>query len=90
MHAYGVCDDPKYFYDYIDGLIDAMMTGLERGNAVKGAAAEAIGGGTSTTHAGSPKISSRDLMRAVQAKGEGYAMSTKEELLSVMVSVGRR
>ena len=20
VHAYGVCDDPDYFYDYIDGL----------------------------------------------------------------------
>ena len=88
VHAYGVCDDPEYFYDYIDGLIDCMTRGLT--TEVTGtAAAVAVEGGTSTTFAGSlTRISSRDLMRAVQAKGVGYAISTKEELLSVMVSVG--
>ena len=30
--AYGVCDDPPYFYDYIQGLLDGM-----------GATAEAVG-----------------------------------------------
>ena len=24
VHAYGVCDDPDYFYDYIDGLYADM------------------------------------------------------------------
>ena len=24
LHAMGVCDDPQYFYDYIDGLLKGM------------------------------------------------------------------
>ena len=24
VHAYGVCDDPAYFYDYIDGLFRGL------------------------------------------------------------------
>jgi len=24
LHAYGVCDDPDYFYDYIDGLFTLL------------------------------------------------------------------
>lgn len=24
VHAYGVCDDPDYFYDYIDGLYSGL------------------------------------------------------------------
>jgi D-cysteine desulfhydrase len=33
VHAYGVCDDPAYFYDYVDGLLAAL-----------GATPQAIGG----------------------------------------------
>ena len=32
LHAYGVCDSPKYFYDYCDGLLDGM-----RGDTADGA-----------------------------------------------------
>ena len=24
LHAMGVCDDPQYFYDYIEGLLKGM------------------------------------------------------------------
>jgi hypothetical protein len=24
VHAYGVCDDPQYFYDYCDGLFAGL------------------------------------------------------------------
>ena len=24
VHAYGVCDDPEYFYDFIQGILDDM------------------------------------------------------------------
>ena len=24
LHAMGVCDDPDYFYDYMDGLLEGM------------------------------------------------------------------
>ena len=26
VYAYSVCDDPDYFYDYIQGLLDGMDT----------------------------------------------------------------
>lgn len=52
VHAYAVCDDPDYFYDYTQGLLDGL----------------------------SANINSRDVVRIVDAKGLGYAMSTTEEL----------
>lgn len=57
VHAYGVCDSPKYFYDYIDEL----LAGLEATPSKVGASAE-------------------NLVRMVNAKGAGYAISTEEEL----------
>jgi D-cysteine desulfhydrase family pyridoxal phosphate-dependent enzyme len=57
VHAYGVCDDPAYFYDYCQEILDGM-----------GATADAIG------------ARSKDLFTALQAKGSGYAISTREEL----------
>ena len=35
MHAFGVCDDPQYFYSYIDGLYEGL-----------GATPDRIGGAT--------------------------------------------
>ncbi|KAF5834259.1 tryptophan synthase beta subunit-like PLP-dependent enzyme [Dunaliella salina] len=61
VHAYGVCDDPDYFYDYIDGLLTEL--GVWDGK-----------GGTSSVP------SARGLLRVVQARGTGYAMSTDAEL----------
>eukprot|EP00200_Dunaliella_tertiolecta_P017376 CAMPEP_0202408768 /NCGR_PEP_ID=MMETSP1128-20130828/15516_1 /ASSEMBLY_ACC=CAM_ASM_000463 /TAXON_ID=3047 /ORGANISM="Dunaliella tertiolecta, Strain CCMP1320" /LENGTH=347 /DNA_ID=CAMNT_0049013985 /DNA_START=377 /DNA_END=1417 /DNA_ORIENTATION=- len=61
VHAYGVCDDPDYFYDYIDGLL--MELGVWDGKS-----------GTSNVP------SARGLLRVVQARGTGYAMSTDAEL----------
>jgi 1-aminocyclopropane-1-carboxylate deaminase/D-cysteine desulfhydrase-like pyridoxal-dependent ACC family enzyme len=29
VHAYGVCDDPEYFYGFIDGILEGMGAGLE-------------------------------------------------------------
>lgn len=28
VHAYCVCDDPDYFYDYVQGLIDGLEAGV--------------------------------------------------------------
>lgn len=28
VHAYSVCDDPDYFYDYVQGLIDGLQAGV--------------------------------------------------------------
>lgn len=58
--AYGVCDSPDYFHDYIDGLFQQM-----------GATQDAIG------------ASSRDMLRMVDAKGAGYAISKADELATV-------
>lgn len=52
VHGYGVCDDPEYFYTFIQGLLDGL--GCE--------------------------VSSRDIVRMINAKGTGYAISTSEEL----------
>ncbi|KXZ56568.1 hypothetical protein GPECTOR_1g51 [Gonium pectorale] len=60
VHAYGVCDTPDYFYDYIDGLLEGL--GVAPGGPLLGGA------------------DARSLLRAVQARGAGYAISTEEEL----------
>ena len=60
VHGYGVCDDPSYFYEYCQEILDDM-----------GASQESIG------------LTSDGLFSALQAKGQGYAMSTKEELTFV-------
>ncbi|XP_077236249.1 D-cysteine desulfhydrase isoform X2 [Tasmannia lanceolata] len=52
VHAFSVCDDPGYFYDYVQGLLDGLQAGLN----------------------------SRDIVNIQDAKGQGYAMSTTEEL----------
>lgn len=28
MHAFSVCDDPNYFYDYVQGLLDGLQAGV--------------------------------------------------------------
>lgn len=28
VHAYCVCDDPEYFYEYAQGLLDGMQAGV--------------------------------------------------------------
>ena len=28
MHAFCVCDDPDYFYDYVQGLLDGLQAGV--------------------------------------------------------------
>nr|CAD1827227.1 unnamed protein product [Ananas comosus var. bracteatus] len=29
VHAFSVCDDPDYFYDYVQGLIDGLQAGVD-------------------------------------------------------------
>ena len=53
--AFGVCDDPDYFYDHADALLRDMG---------------ATAGG----------LDARSIMRVVQARGAGYAISTDAEL----------
>eukprot|EP00241_Pyramimonas_parkeae_P002086 CAMPEP_0114251124 /NCGR_PEP_ID=MMETSP0058-20121206/15096_1 /TAXON_ID=36894 /ORGANISM="Pyramimonas parkeae, CCMP726" /LENGTH=431 /DNA_ID=CAMNT_0001364891 /DNA_START=225 /DNA_END=1517 /DNA_ORIENTATION=- len=52
VHAYGVCDSPSYFYQFIDKILQGM--GCDQ--------------------------SSKDMVRCVQAKGYGYAISHSDEL----------
>lgn len=28
VHAFSVCDDPDYFYDFIQGLLDGLEAGV--------------------------------------------------------------
>ncbi|KAL6754854.1 tryptophan synthase beta subunit-like PLP-dependent enzyme [Haematococcus lacustris] len=63
VHAYGVCDSPDYFYDFIDGLLEEMAHDLDLAPTSVPAA--------------------RGLLRAVQAKGLGYAESSEAELQTV-------
>ncbi|CAM6104479.1 unnamed protein product [Calypogeia fissa] len=52
VHAFAVCDDETYFYDFTKGLLDGLAAG----------------------------VSSRDVVEVKLAKGQGYAISTAEEL----------
>ncbi|GLT74171.1 hypothetical protein SLA2020_459840 [Shorea laevis] len=52
VHAFSVCDDPDYFYNFVQGLIDGLNAG----------------------------VNSCDIVEVINAKGQGYAMSTHEEL----------
>lgn len=65
VHAYGVCDTPTYFYEFIDGLIAGLKT---------------LAQDTTTDDS----LQAASLLRAIQAKGDGYALSTEEELQTVM------
>ncbi|CAB4283879.1 unnamed protein product [Prunus armeniaca] len=29
VHAFSVCDDPDYFYDYVQGLLDGLEAGVD-------------------------------------------------------------
>ncbi|KAG2450414.1 hypothetical protein HYH02_004916 [Chlamydomonas schloesseri] len=101
VHAYGVCDTPSYFYDYVDGLFRGL--GLEVPPAPSGdkngggasssraaAAAAGAGGGGGGAVGGQHQqpgeeeaLAARSLLRAVQARGAGYAISTEAELATV-------
>ncbi len=66
-----MCDDPEYFYAFIDEIIGALVGGGLRADA--------------SSPAGVPIPSARELLRAVQVRGAGYAISTREELQTVKV-----
>ncbi|OMO69409.1 Tryptophan synthase beta subunit-like PLP-dependent enzymes superfamily [Corchorus capsularis] len=66
VHAFCVCDDPDYFYDYVQGLIDGLQAGVNSRDIVSILNAAVMVG-----HFG---------YRSFQAKGLGYAMNTSEEL----------
>ncbi|KAH7529326.1 hypothetical protein FEM48_Zijuj05G0172500 [Ziziphus jujuba var. spinosa] len=34
VHAFSVCDDPNYFYDYVQGLLDGLEAGVDSRNIV--------------------------------------------------------
>ncbi|XXG51332.1 hypothetical protein AAC387_Pa02g5131 [Persea americana] len=43
VHAFCVCDDPDYFYDYVQGLIDGLQSGLKSHNIVNIQDAKGLG-----------------------------------------------
>ncbi len=63
MHAYGVCDDEDYFYDFIDGLYRDL--GLVEGVSARATvtAVQAKGAGYA--------ISSEEELRTVQVRMHG-------------------
>ncbi|GAX78921.1 hypothetical protein CEUSTIGMA_g6360.t1 [Chlamydomonas eustigma] len=75
VRAYGVCDDPEYFYHYIDGLIaDLWQPG----------SAESDDGHTTTSRSGKCNPpAAKDILRVIQARGAGYAISNTQELQTV-------
>ncbi|KAG2441034.1 hypothetical protein HXX76_003887 [Chlamydomonas incerta] len=93
VHAYGVCDTPAYFYDYINALMRGL--GLEVPSSPRGKqGADQVGpqGGAAAAGGGAraapqqPEVealAAQSLLRAVQARGAGYAISTEEELATV-------
>ncbi|PNW80489.1 hypothetical protein CHLRE_07g319400v5 [Chlamydomonas reinhardtii] len=96
VHAYGVCDTPSYFYDYINGLFQGLGLEVPAGSPGGGAqtrtqpqqgSAEggAAGGQLLLLQQQQPDeaLAVQSLLRAVQARGAGYAISTEEELATV-------
>ncbi|KAL5995444.1 hypothetical protein ACLOJK_025506 [Asimina triloba] len=43
VHAFSVCDDPDYFYDYVQGLIDGLQAGLNSRDLVNIQDAKGLG-----------------------------------------------
>jgi D-cysteine desulfhydrase len=71
--AYGVCDSPEYFYEYVGDILRDM------GAPVKDIVGERIADtGASSSDGGTAMVGG--VLRCVQAKGAGYAMATEEEL----------
>lgn len=49
VHAYGVCDDPDYFYEFTQGLLDGLNAGISSHNLVNVVDAKGLGYALSTT-----------------------------------------
>ncbi|KAJ7561539.1 hypothetical protein O6H91_03G032300 [Diphasiastrum complanatum] len=49
VHAYAVCDDPEYFYDYVQGLLDGLNAGVNSRDIVQVVNAKGLGYALSTT-----------------------------------------
>lgn len=49
VHAYGVCDDPEYFYDYVQGLLDGMNANVTSRDIVNVVDAKGLGYAMSTS-----------------------------------------
>eukprot|EP00249_Psilotum_nudum_P015835 c25543_g1_i1 orf=406-1788(-) len=48
VHAYAVCDDPDYFYDYTQGLLDGLSAGIRSRDIVTVVDAKGLGYAMST------------------------------------------
>lgn len=49
VHAFAVCDDPDYFYDYTQGLLDGLNAGLNSRDLISIINAKGLGYAMSTT-----------------------------------------
>jgi len=80
VSAYMVCDEQGYFEEYIDNLfkeLGATPEKLQSTGSNNSGSSESFGSG----HKGP---AAADLIRFVQAKGQGYALSRQEELQTVL------
>lgn len=89
VHAYGVCDTPEYFYDFIEGILSDMgatphvirTSGGDEGDDDGDMDVRGGGGGdVDDTVQSSSRLRVEDMVTCHQAKGVGYAMATEEEL----------
>ena len=93
MHAYGVCDDEEYFYNFIDGIFAdlgatpdvlgppfAHWSRTQHPCLVNGSMDVSL----TKPHMFAAGKTSRDLLIAHQAKGAGYAISRPDELQSIL------
>ncbi|KAL6319601.1 hypothetical protein AAG906_020678 [Vitis piasezkii] len=49
VHAFSVCDDPDYFYDYVQGLLDGLQAGVRSHDIVDIQNAKGLGYAINTT-----------------------------------------
>ncbi|KAL4534534.1 hypothetical protein Ndes2526A_g05425 [Nannochloris sp. 'desiccata'] len=81
ISAYMVCDDQGYFEGYIDNLFKELGATPEKLKQSRCNSNSASGG---RCESGDEGPAAADLIRFVQAKGQGYAISRQEELKSVV------
>ena len=81
VHAYGVCDTPEYFYNFIEGILTDMGALPHMIRTPGGVDGDGDGDGdVDDTPESSSHLRVEDMLTCHQAKGAGYALATEEEL----------
>jgi D-cysteine desulfhydrase family pyridoxal phosphate-dependent enzyme len=87
VSAYMVCDDQGYFEGYIDNVfkeLGATPEKLRNSNSSRSNHHDGKSGGESFEKCGDRGPTATNLIRFIQAKGQGYALSRQEELQTVL------